>query len=478
MKRIAVLGGGISGLATAFRIDQGLKKAGTSYDLVILEQACRPCGKIQSEKIGDFIVESGPNGFLDNEPATDRLVKDLGIENRLIPSRPEGQKRYLLSKGKLTALPGSPLSFLLSPLLTLKGKARVVMERFISKGMGLDESVLDFVTRRLGREAAETLIDAMVSGIYAGDISRLSIKAAFPRIFELEQEYGGLFKALPKVAGERKKMGQEPGPTGQPRGRLTSFDQGMDVITKALAQVLSHKIRTSTVVSAIRRENHGYSILVHGMHKQGRARHCKAPLTKTGIIHADAVVLALPAYSASRVLAKACKQASAALANIPYAGITVIALAFDRSNVGHRLDGFGFLAPRNQGVRILGARFASSTFENRAPKESVLIEAMAGGITDPGALDLGARDLVDMALDELSEPLGIDSRPKLSAVFRHVTAIPQYNLGHIDLVSSIEEAESKTPGLWITGNALRGVAMNKCIAESERVAGALMNYLG
>jgi len=478
MRRIAVIGGGISGLATAYRIRAGLTAAGVDHELTVYEAGAEAAGKIRTERVGGFLVESGPNGWLDNEPATERLVTDLGLLDRLVPASAESKTRFLFRRGRLVPLPTSPPRFLLSPLLSRRGRLRVPWEYFVPPTPdAARESVHEFVTRRLGREATEGLIDAMVSGIYAGDTRALSIAAAFPRIVELEQQYGGLLRGQIALARERKARGEEMGPTGQPRGSLTSFGDGMDVLVRTLATQLADHVRTGVRVTALRRDVGDYVLdLEQGEEVNSRRYFDPQPL-RVSSARADAVVVAVPAPAAAGILRGLVPAASDALDSIPYAGVAVLGLGFRREDVGHDLQGFGFLAPRREGLRSLGVRCASSTFPGRAPAGHVLLEALIGGAHDPLALCEQTGDLVDLVLDGLRAPLDLRAAPAMVVIYRHRQAIPQYTLGHLDRVANLEAAIAEHPGLAITGNALKGVAMNRCVAESEAIAAAICSQL-
>lgn len=468
--RVIVIGGGVSGLAVAWNVRRGLEEAGVRHELAILEAGVRAGGKILTERRDGRLVETGPNGFLDNEPATLRLCSALGLGDEILPADPSAEKRFLYFRGGLHPLPGSPGAFLRSPLLPLRSRLRVVFELWARKRPDREETVHEWVTRRLGRRVADTLIDAMVSGVYAGDVKALSLRAAFPRIAEMEERYGGLLRAQKAIARERKKRGEGMGPMGSPRGRLTSFRDGMDSLVRVLAERLESALRTGVAVDRIDRAEGGRCRVVTA----GGAR--DGGLAAGGET-ADAVVVAVPAPSASRLLRTVAPVAAEALAEIPYASVTVVALGFRREEVGHPLDGFGFLAPRCSGMRTLGARFASTAFPGRAPEGQVLLEALAGGATDPEAVALPDDRLLDIVLDDLRGPLDLRASPSFTAVFRHARAIPQYTVGHEERVARAEADVAASSGLYLTGNALHGIAMNKCVAEAERIAAEVVGFL-
>ncbi len=453
MREIAVIGGGVSGLAAAWNL-RDLEGARVR----VYEATERTGGKIVSESVAGLLIESGPNGYLNSEPATERLIASLGLIDELESASKRSDTRFLYHQGRLRPLPTSPLAFLSSPLLSLPARLRVPFEFFKGPGPDQEETVREFVSRRLGPEMAEVMIDAMVSGIYAGDIDALSISAAFPRLLEIEARYGGLFKGMRAIRKERRAAGEQSGPTGQPRGRLTAFKRGMGTLPERLRERLSAQIETGRALVDLEQLEGGY--LLH--FKQGEP------------VEIDELILALPAPALAQILKGLAPSASAALSQIPYVGVTVVALAFERAAVSHSLEGFGFLAPRCEGLRALGVRFASSTFEGRSPEDQVLLEVLIGGAHDAEAIELGDDELLALLLDELREPLGLNGEPKELRFYRHEQAIPQYTLGHLERLTEIEAALAGHPRLQLASNALYGVAMNKCLLRAEEVAQALL----
>ncbi len=447
MKKTIIVGGGISGLTTAYLLNKNVP----DMEVTVIESDVRTGGKIWSEHREGFLCEKGPNGFLDNKPRTLELCESLGLGP--VRSNDNSKKRYIFSGGKLNALPESPPSFIKSDLLSWGGKLRLLYELFAPKGPD-DETVADFIIRRLGREALEKLIDPMCSGIYAGDPYNMSIKSCFPRIKELEQEYGSLIKALIKIKKQRKAEhagGEEV--SAAPAGRLTSFYNGAQELTDALVRELGSRVETGVSVGSISKENGHYLVD-----------------TSKGVYKADNVILAVPAYASAEILKDLDKEISSVISGIPYPHVAVIGFGYSKEKVNRALDGFGFLVPHTEKRRILGNLWDSSIFPNRAPEGHVLLRTMAGGAKHPEIADMDDGKVIDMVQDELSSMIGFTSDPEMVMLQRWDRAIPQYLPGHGKKMELIDRAIEKHPGLYLTGNAYRGIGINDCIESAYKLA--------
>ncbi len=463
MPRVIIVGGGISGLSTAHY----LLEKDESLDLLLVEGSDHLGGTMGTDIVDDFVFEWGPNGFLDNVPYTVDLVRSLGIEGRMRQARPASNTRFLYKSRRLYALPRGPLAFLRSSLLSLRGRLRVMLEAFQPRGPeNVDESVATFGRRRLGDVFVRTFLDPLVTGIHAGDVERLSLASAFPRIAELEQQYGSLVRALRAKRRERAEQersggetAKEGGPAG-PGGTLCSFARGMGELVGALEKRLGDRVRTSWKASTVKRQGNGY--IVEG--PNGAAE------------KADGVVLAVPAYVAASLLAASEPESSRALESIPYAPIAVVCLGFHREAVRDPLAGFGFLVPRDQGLRLLGSIWVSSIFPEHAPDDTVSLRCMIGGARDPDALNQTEQHLLELVLEELGPILGIDGEPITHRFYRYGRGIPQYNVGHATRIDRIERLLWDLPGLFITGNSYYGVGVNDCVREGKRKARAVMEY--
>jgi len=466
MKRLVVVGGGISGLATAFHAGRTARKAGIPLSVTVLDASSRPGGKMWSERSDGFVIEHGPNGFLDNKPHTLDLVSALGGEDELLPASELAGKRFVCRRGRLEPLPISPPDFFKSRLLSAGGKLRVLMEPFSRRAPeGVDESVSEFAARRLGPQAGDYLIDPMVSGVFAGDPDRLSLAAAFPRIHELEREYGGLFKALFRLRRESRRKGVR-GPSGAgPGGTLTSFRGGVST----LVEMLCRELGTGLVMDA----------RVTGVEPAGSGFEAETRRSDGGIVRygADAVVFCCPSYEAGRLI-EGLEQTLAGLLNsIEYSPVTVVATAFDREDVGTAVDGFGFLVPRLEGRPVLGTLWDSSVFGDRSPEGQVLLRTMVGGARSPDLAFLDDDKITASALDQIRELNGIKANPTLVRVIRHERGIPQYNVGHIGRIREIDAALAGTEGIFLCNNAYRGVSLNDCAREAAGTAGRVMEFL-
>jgi oxygen-dependent protoporphyrinogen oxidase len=440
--RLLIAGGGISGLSLAY-----LLRGRSDLDIMLLEAEERPGGKIWSDRADGFLCEWGVNGFLDNKPKTLELASLLSLEP--LRSSDLARKRYIYSGGSLKRLPETPPAFLRTGLMSPASKLRIALEPFIPRGRKEDESLADFARRRLGREALENFIDPMASGIYAGDPEVLSLKSCFPRIHEMEQQYGSLIKAMIKLTAKRRKsVGAGPG------GTLTSFRDGMQALIDALHGALGGVVHTKSRAVSIERLSGGYALT----------------LSDGSRLEADAVVLAVPAHQGAGILRDLEPGVAGVLEDIPYPAVTVLCTGFRRENVQGDLGAFGFLVPYREKRKILGTLYDSSVFENRAPEGHVLLRTMVGGQRAPElALQEDAK-LLDMVLSELKGVLTIRGEPDLVRIYRHEQAIPQYTLGHQERCRAVEAVTERHPGLYITGNAFGGISVNDCIANSYRLA--------
>ena len=440
---LVVIGGGISGLVVA----REAMRLQPEWAITVLEAEDRPGGTIRTERVAECLCEWGPAGFLTNVPHTRDLAMELGLEGRLLPASEAAENRYLWVRGALRAVPLKPPAFLRSDVLTVRGRARVLAEPFIPKRRsGNDESVLAFASRRIGTEAAQVLVDAMVSGVHAGDAATLSLCSTFPRMREMEERYGSLIRAM--IASKKAR--------GGPGGVLTSFDEGMNVLVQGLANAIGARLVNDARVSGISRHGSEYVVeaVVSGVPRRWRARQ---------------LVLAVPSHVAAKLTQPFAPILAGELEQIPYAGLSVVCLIYRRSQIHHALNGFGFLVPRDQGLRILGAIWVGSVFPAHVPEDRVLLRVMLGGMRDSEGSMLSEGRSIDIAHADANRALGgIDGAPMATRIFRHPKAIPQYVLGHPERLERIER--SRLPGLHLAGNAYRGIGVNDCVRESRALA--------
>lgn len=452
MPRVIVIGGGIAGLATA----HALLARRPGLDLVLLEADDRLGGNIRTSVEEGFTLEWGVNGFLNNVPETLELVEEIGMTPDLLPSNQAAARRFLFRGGRNWEIPLKPPAFFRSGLLSRGGRLRILGEPFARKRPAGDETVFAFAARRIGPEAARVLVDAMVSGVYAGDSRVLSLKSTFPRMEEMERTYGSLVKALIARQREAKRAGVQAsgGPAG-PAGALTSFRPGMEsLVTRLGERIGPQRIRLSTPVTAIERGSREVPYLVR---------------TASAEFPCDHLVIAAPARHAARFLSPLDAQLARELEGISYAGLAVVALAWDETDLDAAPDGFGFLVPRGEGLRILGCLWDSSVFPCRAPEGRVLVRAMIGGAQDGEAVGLSDAELLAITRRDLEISMGIRATPRLVRIYRHPLGIPQYLVGHGDRLARIEERLSALPGVALAGNSYRGVAVNNCAKEAKEL---------
>jgi oxygen-dependent protoporphyrinogen oxidase len=465
MTRIAIIGAGISGLSTAHAIQRQAAATGIAVELVLLEKKDRIGGKIWSLKENGFLCEWGPNGFLDNKPMTLELCDRLGIRDRLLRSSDNARKRFIYSEGVLHRLPENGPSFLKSRLISWPGKARLAGEMLVPpRRGGGDESLADFARRRLGSEALDKLIAPMVAGIFAGDPETMSLKSCFPRINELEREYGGLIKAMVKLAKKKKaeiRAGKAVASAAGPGGILTSFYDGIQDLTDGTAAALGGEVRTDAGVVGILPRKEGFEL----------------HLENGGTLDADIVVSAAPAHALAAMTSETLPPLAEILNQIPYAPMNVVCFGYQRQKIARDLDGFGYLIPRKEGKSILGTLWDSSIFPHRAPEGHVLLRSMMGGATNPGAIDLAESEVKARVMADLEEIMGIDAEPDFVRIFRHRQAIPQYTVGHGKRLLALDERLGRTPGLFLTGNAFFGVGLNDCVNSSNQIAERVVAFV-
>lgn len=457
-----IAGGGIAGLSIA----RALRHREPRTDVVVLERNPYTGGNIRTEHIDGYTCESGPDGFLDSAPATLKLVRDLGLERRLLPSNDAARKRYLVRGGRLCEVPASLGAFVRTPLLSARGKLRAACEPFAARRPEADESIDDFARRRIGHEAAAVLVAAMVSGIFAGDAAALSLRACFPKMWQLEEDHGGLFRALLATRRTRVKGDR----VGAPAGRLTSFTSGMSELTDALTYELGAAIRTSTAAVALR-TCRPLSIV-----RRSPSPRLYALLTGAGPIDADAVVLSGPSSESATILQDFDPLLGSLLEGMPAAPLAVVCLGYDTPAIASQcaLDGFGFLVPPGEGIRILGALWETCIYPHRAPANKTLLRVMIGGARDREAVTLHDAALLDIVRNDLARTMGVRAAPEFVRIIRHTRGIPQYIKGHRARLHHIDALLQAHPGLYLAGNAYRGVSINACIAEADGIAEAVL----
>ncbi len=460
--KVVVLGGGISGLSFAFELQRLAKGAGRALDLTVLERGARAGGKIQSEQAEGFLLEAGPNGYLDSRTAVVDLVQRLGLGERTLAADEASARRFVILGGRLREIPSSPRGLLRSDLLTWGGKLRLLGEPWApGPPPDFDESVAEFGRRRLGGQATARLLDPFVTGIYAGDIERTSVAAAFPRIAALERDHGGLVRGMIQRRRQAKAAG-EAGPgggPGGPGGALTSFPGGMAEVPTALVEALGEGVvRTGAEAVAVEAQGQRFTVRMSGGEAFG----------------ADVVVCMTPAHVARSLLSGlGDDRLVEALAGIMYAPVAVVGLGYRLADLERPPDGFGYLTPRTEDRRVLGMLWSHCIFPGRrAPEGHGLLRCIVGGVRSPEMVGLGDDDLVAQVRSEVADVLGErpDRAPTFVRVARWAQGIPQYERGHLDRVQAVDAACARSPGLYVGGNGLKGVSFDACCAEGLRLA--------
>lgn len=450
------MGAGISGLAAA----QAILARDPHAQVTVFEARGRAGGKVETELTPEgYLCEWGVNAFLDKVPRTLELCAEVG----LTPLRADAsaKKRYVYSEGHLHRLPERPREFFASRLLSWPARLRVLAEVFAGASGKDDETLAEFGTRHLGREAFEKLIDPMASGVFAGDATRMSLKSCFPRIHEVEAEHGSLIRGLIRLQKEARRAGRKDRPGPGPGGLLTSFAGGMSALTDTLAAQLGDRLRLACPVECID-------------YAQGRYT---ARLAGGGGEEFEWVIVAAPAHAQQHMLRDLSPAIADELGAIPYPALAVVCMGFDSARIGARarpgLDGFGFLIPSRERRGILGTVFDSNVFPNRAPAGRTLLRTMVGGARAPELADQPDERLLGQVLADLRDILGIREDPEFVSIYRHERAIPQYLVGHARRLQVIGEELRKFPGLVLGGNAFRGVSLNDCVLNARAIALAL-----
>jgi len=440
---IAVLGAGLSGLSTAYLIARDFKDA----KIQVFEKSKRIGGTIFSQKTEEgFLVEAGPNGFLSGKPTTLKISEMLGIDKDYMSANKKAEKRFILKNGKLQKLPDSPGSFIFSGILNLKGKVRIAKEPFI-KGYESDEeeSVAEFGKRRLGEQAVKYMLDPMVSGVFAGNVDKLSLKTCFPRIYQLEQEYGSLVKAMMKLKAKK----------ASPSGKLTSYTNGMFHLITSLADVENLQVNLNSQVEKIEKKGDKYIV-----------GNCDTEF--------DVVVSAIPAYQLGALKFSPIEQLKEDLNSIPYPPMAIVSFSLKKGIV----DGFGFLIPSSEKREILGSLFSSQIFVNRGTESHDLITVMLGGDRNYEVKDFEMKEIIEIAVNEIAEILKIPvTELSQLSLFKWKKSIPQYYKGHYKIVDKVKLINENEKGFYITGNAFFGIGINDCTAASFETAKQVKAYL-
>lgn len=455
MKKIAVVGGGISGLAAAQRL-QEFKDKGEDIEVVLFEKDDRLGGVIDSDKRDGYLLEGGPDCFVSTKPWCVEMSDKLGISDDLLNTNDAEKGTTILTRGKLQPLPDGVMMiiptkfwpFVTSKLFSWPAKIRMGMDLFIpkKKDPDADESLESFIMRRLGKEALDKLAEPLVAGIHAGDPKTMSLKASFPRFLEQEAKYGSLIKAMLAA----KKFTPPPRKPGARRlSFFTSFKHCMTELTEAVAGSLKDvDIRKGSEVASVKKNGVSFTVST----KNG------------GEEQFDAVILTAPSYDVSTMLRGFDQEVETVLDSIPYSSSATISLAYDMSNLPRKPKGFGFLVPSVEKRKIMASTYSSIKWPGRAPEGKFLIRCFVGGPKSQQYVDLSDRELEELAVKELKDIIGLDAKPEFSRVFRWYKGMPSYIVGHLERVEGMmKRMDEMHKGMYITGGAYFGVGIGDCI---------------
>jgi len=483
-KKVAIIGGGITGLSTAYFLKEKSKEQGIDIDCTLIESGNRWGGKIITDRVSDFIIEGGPDSFLSQKPWGIALCRKLGLLDQVVQTDPVHKAVYIVSGGTLKKfpdgmnlmIPGRITPFLLTSLISWSGKARMGLDLLIPRrspqNEGEDESIAAFVRRRLGSEAVATFAEPILATIYAGDVEQLSLAATFPQLAGLEREFGSLIFGVwmkkwdaqlsrKRKSREGKNKTHFP-PPAVPLTLFVTLKNGLESLVTALEKQLEgvvHMRRGQAVLEILPQEK-GYVIVL--------------PNDKLPV---DAVVVTTDTHTAARFITPWNNQLASHLAAIPYVSTATVSLGFQKKDVTHPLNGFGFVIPRTERKSILAATWSSTKFKGRADASDVLIRTFVGGAHQEEIVDLPEDQLISTICDELTPLLGITATPIVHRVFRWKKGNPQYNVGHLDRIAQIEKETEKHPGLFLAGAAYKGVGIPDCIEQGWNRSDQVVRFL-
>lgn len=470
-KKVIVLGGGVTGLAAAYRLQEAARARGLALDLTLLEGSDRFGGTIGTSREAGCVMERGPDCFLSVKPEGLALCRDLGLEDQLIGTREENRRSFVLQKGKLLPVPegfyllapSSFLPFLMTPIFSLAGKLRMGLELFLPRRKETgDETLASFVRRRFGEEALVRMAQPMIGGIYSADPEELSLAATMPQFLEMERDHRSVILALRhrmRAAAGRKK---ETGASGPRYGLFTSLKGGMETLIDALLKrVPEGARRLNARAVSLRREGARWHVGLEGGGEEG----------------ADAVVMALPASAAAKLLEGPAPKLTPHLEAIGYGSVVTLNLLFRKEQVARPLDAMGFVVPAAEGRTLLACSFSSSKFEGRAPEGKVLLRAFIGGAHGGQAFSLPDTEVIREALLELTPLLGLEGEPEVAMLARYGRAMPQYRVGHLDRMKELDEGLGLLPGLAVAGSAYHGVGVPDCAASARNAAERVLRHL-
>ena len=464
-KRIAIVGGGISGLSAAYALAHK-RRAGVAVDYVLYESSSRLGGVLVSDRVGGCLVEAGPDSFLTEKPWAADLCREIGLGDQLIGSNDPQRKTYIISKNKLVVMPDG-LMFMVptkilptvfSPLFSLRTKMRMAAEWFHPPHRGsADETVAALVERHYGAEMVDLLADPLLSGVYGGEAAQLSVRAVLPRFAEMEAKHGSLGRAM---LSARKKMSAAQKAPAPPL--FSSLKQGMQQMVDALvARVDPNAVRFSSEVHSVIAQDSGWTVSA-GYQSD----------------HFDGLIIATPASAAATLLQMADESLSRELSEVRYSSSVTVTLGYDE-NVRRSLPpGFGFLVPRSEGRRMLAATFVHNKFPHRAPENRALVRCFLGGARDEQILQSSEAEILQIVRDELRQIIKLDAEPLFAGIYKWKGAMAQYGVGHLERLQRIETLRQRLPGLALAGNAFTGIGVPDCVRSGKQAALRVLAALG
>jgi oxygen-dependent protoporphyrinogen oxidase len=454
---VVFIGGGISGLCAAY----WLRKKG--INVVVLEKQSEPGGTMQTLREDGWLIETGPNSALETTPLFKNLFADLSLNDELIYADPKSKKRYILRNNRLYALPMGAGSFLSTGLWSAGGKLRLVLEPFIGRA-DKEESIAEFVERRLGREFLDYAINPFVAGVFAGDPKSLSVRSAFPKLYALEEKYGGLIKGMIRGSRERKARGE----VAKDRAEMFSFRSGMQAFPNALAAALGDSVKLNCSVESVTPVPGSQAPLYSIAYSSGGIQQT---------IEANIVVFAAPAYVTSKMIAGLRTNLPAVLDDIYYPPVAEVFMGFRRDQVRRPLDGFGLLVPEIEKRKFLGTIWSSVIFPGRTPDTTTeAFTSFVGGSRQPELVDESDARLTQIVLDELKSVMQVEGSPVFCKIRRWEKAIPQYRLGYQDVINAIEQFQAQYPGLFICSNYKGGISVGDCVMSANKVVGEIGRF--
>lgn len=449
-KSCIIVGGGISGLCAAYWLMR------ENFDVTVLERDDTPGGAMKTVHRDGYLIDTGPNSSLETTPLFNELFTSLGIIDKRVYANETANKRYILRDGNLHAIPMSPGSFLKTKLWSTGGKLRILKEPFIGRANG-EESIAQFVERRLGREFLDYAINPFVAGVYAGNPEELSVRSAFPKLYRLEEVYGGLIKGMIKGRKERKQRAEE----SKQSAKMFSFKDGMGTFPRAIGEAIGDRLILNTTATSIEKNNGEYKVTADTDNGQKE-------------FTADHVILSVPAYHAARLLGSIDTSINDTLENIYYPPVTMVFFGYSKNVISQPLDGFGYLIPAKEKRKILGTIWSSTIFPNRAPEGHAAFTTFVGGSRQPDITRHDETTLRELVHEEIASILGVTEKPEFYYIKKWKRAIPQYKLGYGKTIEQIEEFEQKNAGLHLCSNYRGGISVGDCVMNARRTVDTII----